>query len=120
MGFTELRRQFNWRNFLICYLVSCGQIAFGYPASIIGTTLGEPSFLIYMGLLDLKTEKLTPKADQLIGAMSGVFQVSVLSYLPVLDTDSFRPEQFSAFLLAAMSWTNGGGKPACTIVLPFR
>lgn len=30
--------QYNWRNFLICFLVSLGQIAFGYPASIIGVT----------------------------------------------------------------------------------
>lgn len=30
--------QYNWRNFSICFLVSLGQIAFGYPASIIGVT----------------------------------------------------------------------------------
>lgn len=30
--------QYNWRNFWICFLVSLGQIAFGYPASIIGVT----------------------------------------------------------------------------------
>jgi hypothetical protein len=35
------RSQFNAYNFLVCYLVSLGQIAFGHPASIIGTTLGE-------------------------------------------------------------------------------
>lgn len=69
-------RQFNWYNFWVCWLVSLGQIAFGYPASIIGTTLGEPSFLIYMKLID-PTGNLTPNADQLIGAMSGVFQVSL-------------------------------------------
>jgi hypothetical protein len=68
------RSQFNAYNFLVCYLVSLGQIAFGYPASIIGTTLGEPPFLIYMGLINAKGE-LTGNADGLIGAMSGVFQV---------------------------------------------
>jgi len=26
----------------------------GYPGAIIGTTLAQPSFLIYMGLLDLE------------------------------------------------------------------
>lgn len=67
--------QFNWRNFWICFLVSLGQIAFGYPSSIIGTTLGEPSFLIYMGVLDPTTELVSGKGEQLIGAMSGVFQV---------------------------------------------
>jgi hypothetical protein len=33
------RSQFNAYNFLVCFLVSLGQIAFGHPASIIGTTL---------------------------------------------------------------------------------
>jgi hypothetical protein len=67
--------QYNWRNFWICFLVSLGQWAFGYPASIIGTTLGEPSFLIYMGILDPKTGLPTKAGPQLEGAMSGVFQV---------------------------------------------
>ena len=69
-------RHFNWYNFWICFLVSLGQIAFGYPASIIGATLGQPSFLIYMKLLDLTQDPpvLAKGADQIIGAMSGVFQ----------------------------------------------
>ena len=70
------KRHFNWHNFYICFLVSLGQIAFGYPASIIGVTLGQPSFLVYMKLLDLSQDPpvLAEGADQLIGAMSGVFQ----------------------------------------------
>lgn len=70
------KRHWNHWNFFICWLVSLGQVAFGYPASIIGTTLGEPSFLIYMGLLDVtKTPpQLSSNANELIGATSGVFQ----------------------------------------------
>jgi hypothetical protein len=56
-----------------------GQLAFGYPASIIGTTLGQPSFLLYMKLITPEG-LLTSDADQLIGAMSGVFQVSLKEY----------------------------------------
>ncbi|KAJ9604940.1 hypothetical protein H2200_010329 [Cladophialophora chaetospira] len=69
-------RQWNSWNFFICWLVSLGQIAFGYPASIIGVTLAQPSFLIYMGLLDTTENPpgLTKNAENLIGAMSGVFQ----------------------------------------------
>ncbi|KAK5444276.1 hypothetical protein LTS15_010391 [Exophiala xenobiotica] len=69
-------RQWNWRNFLICSAIACGQLAFGYPASIIGVTLAQPSFLIYMKLLDTTTDppSLVHNADSLIGAMSGVFQ----------------------------------------------
>jgi len=69
------QRKMNWRNFLICLSISLGQIAFGYPSSIIGTTLGQPAFLEYMGLI-------TPlghpahNMNNLIGATSGVFQVS--------------------------------------------
>ena len=72
MAFTN--QQVNWRNFWTCFLISSGQLAFGYPASIIATTLGQPPFLLYMGLID-KDGLLTPNADGLIGAMSGTFQV---------------------------------------------
>jgi len=47
-------RTWTARNFFTCYLVSLGQFAMGYPGAIIGTTLAQPSFLIYMGLLDLE------------------------------------------------------------------
>jgi hypothetical protein len=68
-------RQFNWYNLWVCWLVSLGQVAFGYPASIISTTLGEPSFLVYMKLINAKTGIPAGDADSLEGAMSGVFQV---------------------------------------------
>ena len=57
-------------------LMLTGIRAFGYPASVIGVTLGQPSFLVYMNLLDLtQTPPVLAKgADQIIGAMSGVFQ----------------------------------------------
>ena len=69
-----VRQRINWRNFWICFLISTGQIAFGYPASVIGVTLGQPAFLLYMDLITPKGE-LTHNADGLIGAMGGVFQV---------------------------------------------
>ncbi|KIW35050.1 uncharacterized protein PV07_01776 [Cladophialophora immunda] len=52
MAFGTERHWSAW-NFFICFMVSLGQIAFGYPASIIGVTLAQPSFLVYMGLLDV-------------------------------------------------------------------
>jgi hypothetical protein len=71
---VETTRQWTWRNFLVCFSASLGQIAFAYPASIISVTLAQPSFLAYMGLLDVTQDPpvLAPKADQLMGAMSGV------------------------------------------------
>ncbi|KAK5313724.1 hypothetical protein LTR93_010721 [Exophiala xenobiotica] len=53
-----------------------GNVAFGYPAAIIGTALSQPSFLIYMGLIT--KHGLTADANGLIGAMNGVFQDGAL------------------------------------------
>lgn len=44
-----------------------GSASYGYAASIIATTLGQPSFLQYMGLLT------APNAADLIGTMNGLF-----------------------------------------------
>lgn len=71
---AEKKWHFSYYNLWICFLVSLGQIAFGYPASIIGVTLAQPPFLVYMGLVDAETGEYTPGADSRIGAMSGVFQ----------------------------------------------
>lgn len=67
-------RQWNGWNFFVCFLISLGQIAFGYPSSVISVTLAQPPFLSYMGLLDLTQNPpaLSPNADSIIGAMSGV------------------------------------------------
>ena len=76
-------KQWNWHNFLVCLAIGfVGQMAFGYPSAIISVTLAQPSFLVYMGLLNPTTFKLSADADRLIGAMSGVFQVCVISVLP--------------------------------------
>lgn len=66
--------QWSWYNFWICFLVSLGMLAFAYPASIIATTLAQPSFLIDMGLLDVTQDPpaLVPNANAFIGAISGV------------------------------------------------
>jgi len=37
-------------------MVSLAQTAMGYPSGILGVTLAQPSFLIYMGLLDLEAD----------------------------------------------------------------
>jgi len=70
----EGNRQFNWYNFWVCFLVSLGQIAFGYPSSVIASTLGLPVFHVYMGLVDPATGTPTHNSENIIGAMNGVFQ----------------------------------------------
>ncbi len=66
---------FRHRNFWVCFAISLGQIAFGYPSSIIAVTLAQPTFLSYMGLINADGT-LSENATDLIGATSGVFQVS--------------------------------------------
>lgn len=68
------QRQWNWRNFILCCVLNCGLLAFGYTSSIIATTLAQPAFLLYMKLIDPKTGSLTSDANGLIGATNGVFQ----------------------------------------------
>ncbi|KIX09234.1 uncharacterized protein Z518_00313 [Rhinocladiella mackenziei CBS 650.93] len=48
----DTKDQWTWKQFAICFMICLGQVAFGYPASIIGVTLTKPSFLTYMNLLD--------------------------------------------------------------------
>lgn len=71
-------------------------------ASVIGVTLGEPSFLVYMGLFDLKTDALTSNANQLIGATSGVFQVYTEVFDNTVGLTSSRLVLSSVFLSLAM------------------
>lgn len=49
--------------------IAWGAAVFGYGGSIIGTTLGQPSFTKYMGL------DTAPNANQLLGAMNALFYI---------------------------------------------
>jgi hypothetical protein len=75
-GFSG-ERQFTWRALVICMLISVSVLGFGYPTAIIGTTLSQPSFLVYMHLVDADGE-FVPNAQSWIGTLSGVYQVLVL------------------------------------------
>lgn len=61
------RRPYTWKTVLIIIAVSWGSAAYGYAGSIIATTLGQPSFIKYMGL------DTAPNAAALIGTMNGLF-----------------------------------------------
>ncbi|KAK4539179.1 hypothetical protein LTR36_001179 [Oleoguttula mirabilis] len=62
-------RQFNWFNLLMVICMSFGSMSYGYSASIIATTLAQPTFLKYF---DLDTR---PDATSLISTMNGLYQV---------------------------------------------
>ncbi|KAK5710892.1 hypothetical protein LTR17_018642 [Elasticomyces elasticus] len=58
-------------NAYICFvllMLGFGSVSYGYNASIIGTTLGQPSFIKYMKLDTL------PNATDLISTTNGLFQ----------------------------------------------
>lgn len=44
------RRQFKWQNVLFIVAASLGSCMYGYSASVISTTLIQPSFIKVMGL----------------------------------------------------------------------
>ena len=62
------KRQFRWYNVLIVLIMSFGSIEYGYSASIISTTLAQPSFISYFRL-DTRSN-----ATQLIATTNGLYQ----------------------------------------------
>lgn len=62
------KQRINAFNVLILCFVSLGSMSYGYTASIIGTTLGQPSFITYFQL-DTRAN-----ATDLISTTNGLFQ----------------------------------------------
>ncbi|KAH0845709.1 MFS sugar transporter [Fonsecaea pedrosoi] len=63
------RRQFKWQNVLFIVAASLGSCMYGYSASVISTTLIQPSFVKAMGL------DTAPDASDLIGLTGSMYQV---------------------------------------------
>ena len=63
----ERKQKLNAYNVLILCMLAPASITYGYSASIIATTLGQPSFLEYFGLLT------APNAAAIFGATGGLF-----------------------------------------------
>jgi hypothetical protein len=82
--------QFTWYNFRVCFLISLAPLAFGYCVSIVSSTLGQPSFQLYMRLVDPETVQPTMNASQLEGAMSAVFFVRIHFVTHRRVTNGFR------------------------------
>jgi len=61
------RRHFSGYLIFCVFFMGFGSMSYGYPAAIIGTTLGQPSFLTYMNL------DTASNASQLIGAITALF-----------------------------------------------
>ncbi|OAP58544.1 hypothetical protein AYL99_07634 [Fonsecaea erecta] len=62
------KQKINAYNVLLLCFIGLGSLTYGYTASIIGTTLGQPSFIAYF---DLATRS---NGTDLISTMNGLFQ----------------------------------------------
>ncbi|KAK6367386.1 hypothetical protein LTS17_010312 [Exophiala oligosperma] len=62
------KQRINTYNVLLLCFIGLGSMTYGYTASIIGTTLGQPSFIEYF---DLATRS---NGTDLISTMNGLFQ----------------------------------------------
>lgn len=62
------RAAFNAYNVLVLIFLCLGSMTYGYSASVIGSTLGQPQFISYF---DLDTR---PNRLDLISTMNGLFQ----------------------------------------------
>ncbi|KAJ4127074.1 hypothetical protein NW768_008697 [Fusarium equiseti] len=98
-------------NVLIIAFATFGSITYGYCSAIIGSTLGQPSFLSYFGLDTAKN------APALIGAINGLFQggglIGTLTFGGLADTFGRCKAMFLASILAVI----GGGLQAGSVHL---
>jgi MFS family permease len=62
------RQKLNAYTLGILVTLGFGSLTYGYTASIIGTTLGQPSFISYMQL------DTRPNGTDLLSATNGLFQ----------------------------------------------
>ncbi|KAK7883526.1 hypothetical protein LTR67_011102 [Exophiala xenobiotica] len=77
-------RQFRVYNVLMVLLMSFGSMSYGYSASIIATTLAQPSFLEYFNLAGPHAHS---NANQLIATMNGLYQAG--GFLAVFSISYF-------------------------------
>ncbi|VUC26575.1 unnamed protein product [Clonostachys rosea] len=98
-------------NILIIAFATFGSITYGYCSAIIGSTLGQPSFLSYFGL------DTASNAPALIGAINGLFQggglVGTLTFGSLADKVGRCKAMFFASVLAVI----GGGLQAGSVHL---
>ncbi|KAF2651337.1 general substrate transporter [Lophiostoma macrostomum CBS 122681] len=90
-------------RFLIILFVALGSLTYGYCASIIATTLGQPSFLSYFAL-DTRTD-----STAIQGAINGLFQAGGL--VGALSSGSFADKygrRWPIFASAILTVVGGG------------
>jgi hypothetical protein len=107
---------------LICFSVLLGQICFGYalvllqsrfytdnlhgyPASVIPVTLGRPSFLAYVGLVDRLDRKNSVYVNAVIGLFSGTLIIGAQNIPIFLAGWFFAGWSSFSFLVLTLVYT---------------
>ncbi|KAK4950712.1 hypothetical protein LTR10_010705 [Elasticomyces elasticus] len=98
-------------QFLIIIFVALGSLTYGYCASIIATTLGQPTFISYFAL-DTRSN-----AASLTGAVNGLFQAGGLigTLCSSFLADSLGRRK--AILIAAIVTVIGGALQAGSVAI---
>ncbi|CEI59934.1 hypothetical protein FVEN_g8262 [Fusarium venenatum] len=105
-------------NFLIIAFATFGSITYGYCSAIIGSTLGQPSFLSFFGL------DTASNGPALIGAINGLFQggglLGTLMFGALADKTGRCKAMFCARLLAVIRGGLQAGSVHLTMYLVAR
>ena len=91
--------------------VTLGSLSYGYSASIIASTLGQPLFLEYFSL----REGIDKNATALLGATNGLFQTGGLFGALAVGYLSDRFSRRGSILIASIVLVVGGGLQAGSV-----
>ncbi|KIW55829.1 hypothetical protein PV05_04548 [Exophiala xenobiotica] len=107
-------RQFRWYNVLMVLLMSLGSIEYGYNASIISTTLAQPSFISYFQL-DKRSD-----ATQLIATTNGLYYAGGFLAVWTVSWMSDRWGRKFAFVVSAfVNLVSAAGLTGSTHIATF-
>ncbi|KIY02796.1 uncharacterized protein Z520_01261 [Fonsecaea multimorphosa CBS 102226] len=105
-------------NVAILFFVSLGSMSFGWAASIISTTLAQPSFLAYFQL------DTRPDGTDLISTMNGLFQagavIGSLAVSPVADRWGRKAALASSAIIIIISGACLAGSTSVAMFIVFR
>ncbi len=114
----EKRRAYGAYTVYIILFMCLGSASFGYAASIIATTLGQPSFAIYMGLTATNEKTLISLMVSLfyVGGIGGAFCHSWIA-----NAYGRKPSIIVANIIILISGalTTGAVNPSMFIVFRF-
>ncbi|KAK5017023.1 hypothetical protein LTR60_002122, partial [Cryomyces antarcticus] len=112
------KREFNFYNLFMVLAMSFGSMGYGYSASIIATTLAQPTFIKYFEL-DTRSD-----ATSLISTMNGLYQagglLAVFSISWFADTWGRKAAISASAVITLVSGALLAGSVNITMFIVFR